>query len=68
MVGQKVETVGYTDMEHMISVLLADAYNIALYLQHLGEKRYSKCAIEEVVIYKLLDLGTCSSRYYITHL
>ena len=38
-------------MKHMISVLPADGCNIALYLQHQGEERNFKCAVEEVVNY-----------------
>ena len=35
--------------EHKISVLPADACHVALYLQHLGEERNSKSAVEEAV-------------------
>ena len=35
--------------EHKISVLPADACHVALYLQHLGEERNSKPAVEEAV-------------------
>ena len=35
--------------EHKISVLPADACHVALYLQHLGESKKSKSAVEEAV-------------------
>ena len=34
---------------HKVSVLPADACHVALYLQHLGESKYSKAAVEEAV-------------------
>ena len=34
---------------HKISVFPADACHVALYLQHLGESKYSKAAVEKAV-------------------
>ena len=36
-------------ISHKVSVLPADACHVALYLQHLGESKYSKAAVEEAV-------------------